>query len=133
MPPSGASGICSPVSDLSYRTEELSYDISLCARGSDEPLRSPERFEEGGTYALGGTSECDLNVTYNYWVMFDFHALDGRTGADTVAALREFAERWKHDAVYKDYWAPTPGNVRSAVVRLLSFAEAHPDGVWHVR
>ena len=45
----------------------MSYDIRLCDPVTHETLEvdSPHLMA-GGTYALGGTTELWLNVTYNY-------------------------------------------------------------------
>lgn len=113
----------------------MSYDIYL--NGADgEPLMMDEAFTEGGTYALGGTRDCELNVTYNYssvyrLVDFSVRDLHGLTGAETSVFLRALVEKLG-TSTYEDYWAPTPGNAGAALARLLSFAEAHPEGVWEV-
>lgn len=45
----------------------MSYDISLCDPVTGEALLldSPHQMR-GGTYAIGGTAEAWLNITYNY-------------------------------------------------------------------
>lgn len=45
----------------------MSYDIELCdpITGVALELDAPHQMR-GGTYALGGTREAHLNVTYNY-------------------------------------------------------------------
>lgn len=114
----------------------MSYSVRLQAAESGETLELDEPFMEGGTYAIGGTTECNLNITYNYAEVFGslVRDLNGKTAAETTPALREFCELWKGRRPYEtDYWAPTPGNALKAVVRLLSFAERHPSGVWEVR
>lgn len=113
----------------------MSYDVSLCDPVTGKTLESPERFEEGGTYPLGGTTECSLNITYNYSEVFgplvsDLHS---KTAAETVGGLRGFVAAWPDTRPYeRDYWAPTPGNARVAVERLITFADTHPNGVWSV-
>ena len=52
-----------------------------------------EPFEDGGTYALGGTTDCELNVTYNYSDKFNFRALDGKTAVETTLTLAVFSLR----------------------------------------
>ena len=112
----------------------MSYNVSLCD-ATGPVLDAPEPFTEGGTYAIGGTSACELNITYNYAEIFGrlVRELNGKTAAETTPALREFCERWKGARPYEsDYWAPTPGNALKAIARLLVFAERHPAGVWEV-
>lgn len=42
----------------------MSYDVTFLD-ADDRPCVVPDH-TEGGTYALGGTTEATLNVTYNY-------------------------------------------------------------------
>ena len=43
----------------------MSFDISLNHPETGK-IAEVENFTEGGTYAIGGSNEADLNVTYNY-------------------------------------------------------------------
>lgn len=107
------------------------------------PLRVA-RHAEGGVYALGGTDEAELNVTYNYGGRFREAwpeplegsgalrlMLDGRTGAETAPLLRQAVQRLGTEQ-YPDYWEPTDGNAGWALATLLAWAEEHPDGIWAV-
>jgi|SRR6185312_6132912 len=110
----------------------MSYDITL-NDDNGNVLRLPEhmRFEEGGTFAMGGTIECELNVTYNYAVLYDFRSLDGKRADSTVKDM--FGKVLELGLIRDvDYWQPTPGNVGCALWRLLTFAVYHPDGIWKV-
>lgn len=106
----------------------MSYDISLNVGGA--PCRV-DRHEDGGVYTLGGTTQADLNVTYNYAPLFDFKDLDGKTGAETADALQE-AVMALGTIRDPDYWKPTPGNAGYACAILLRWARQHPDGIWEV-
>lgn len=92
---------------------------------------------EGGTHALGGTDEAELNITYNYSQHFKaLHAegirwLDGKTGEDTAPALAAAVQQLG-TARDRDYWAPTPGNAGYALSILLDWAQLHPQAVWQV-
>ena len=45
----------------------MSYSIELCDPVSGDVLQLDTKHEmRGGTYALGGTTEAELNITYNY-------------------------------------------------------------------
>ena len=49
----------------------MSYDISLKDPVTKETIEVKDaHFMRGGTYALGGTKELWLNVTYNYGRIF---------------------------------------------------------------
>ena len=114
----------------------MSYDVRLKDAETGETLDAGEVFQEGGTQAVGGTSECDLNITYNYAEVFGglVSDLDGEPANGTLPRLREFVAKWGHLRPYeRDYWAPTPGNAVAAIKRLLMFAERHPNGIWEVR
>lgn len=117
----------------------MSWWVSLCCPCCGNNLQLDEPHSEGGTYAFGGTSEATLNVTYNYQPNFQRvgllpglrEALDGKTATDTVELLKSAVEKLGTDEA-DDYWPPTDGNARKALVRLVSFAEEHPTGVWRV-
>lgn len=113
----------------------MSYDVDLIDPDTLEVLPFSEQFEEGGTYAIGGVAECSLNITYNYAEVFGplVRNLDGKTATETLPALTEFCQVWEGREPYeRDYWAPTPGNALKAIARLVTFATAHPNGVWRV-
>ena len=106
----------------------MSWWISLC---ENEKPCVVEAFEEGGTQALGGSTDADLNVTYNYGKHFRFPNLAGMTGEQSIPLLSDAVERLgvERDA---DYWAPTEGNVGYACAILLSWARQYPAATWCV-
>jgi hypothetical protein len=112
----------------------MSYDVDLIDVETGEILTMPEAFTDGGTHAIGGTNDCSLNITYNYTEVFGslVRELDGRTARDTIPLLLDFVYLWPHAKPYSDYWAPTPGNAKAAIERLLMFAAKHPGGIWRV-
>ena len=120
----------------------MSYDIDLTCPCCKRPLTMPGSFVDGGTYCIGGTNDCHLNVTYNYSKFYArlFPATDeypngsirwlyGRRGAETVEVLEAAVEKLGTERD-DDYWEATAGNAGAALARLLSFAEQNPDGVW---
>lgn len=112
----------------------MSYDVDLLDKTGMVHYMD-ESFVDGGTYCVGGTTECSINITYNYAEVFGglVRELHGKVAKDTLPQLQAFVKQWQHARPYeKDYWAPTPGNARTAIMRLISFAEKHPDGVWEV-
>lgn len=115
----------------------VSYDISLREPVSNETIQfdSPHTIR-GGTYALGGTSEAWLNVTYNYSKHFygamgekGIRTIYGMTGAESIPALSDAISKLGDD-VDADYWNPTEGNAKRALCGLLAFAQLRPDGIW---
>ena len=117
----------------------MSYDIELChpVTGDTLQLEEPHHMR-GGTYAVGGTTKAALNVTYNYCNHFraafederGIRSIYGMTGADSIPILKAAAGKLLHD-VDNDYWKPTEGNAKAAIMQLLALARMRPDGVWH--
>lgn len=117
----------------------MSYDISLCDPVTHETLRLNRKHGfAGGTYMVGGTDELWLNVTYNYGNIFrrpdvlgddGIRSIYGLTGADSIPLLQNAINHLGND-LDDDYWKPTEGNARMALVQLLMMAEFRPDGVW---
>lgn len=137
----------------------MSYDIDLIDPKTNEPVKNSkmlfiqsnfveivenkvqsvkvEKHEEGGTYALGGTEEASLNITYNYSRHFYEHIdskqgirwLYGKTGKETQERLTKAVAELgtEKDA---DYWKDTPGNAGYALSILLKWAIQHPTAVF---
>lgn len=115
----------------------MSYDIELRCPVTGETLEadSPHHLR-GGTYAVGGTMELALNVTYNYANIFrrvlgdnGIRTIYGMTGAASLPLLRAAADQLGDD-VDDDYWKPTEGNAKRALLGLAALAEMRPDGIW---
>ena len=104
-----------------------------------------EHFEDGGTYVLGGQTNAELNITYNYGGLFRTALRDsdpdksnvlgrlfhGKKAGDTIEMLRIAVEELGTETS-NDYWEPTPGNAGKALSYLLAWAEQYPDCVWAV-
>jgi hypothetical protein len=112
----------------------------------DEPCPEPcyptvdvERQSEGGTYVIGGSTDAELNITYNYSKHY-YRTLDEKEGLDWLS------EKFARDCVGRlekaikelgterstDYWSPTPGNAGYALSILLDWANQHPNAVFRV-
>jgi hypothetical protein len=123
----------------------MSVDYEIQVDGETARLSEP-LIAEGGTYALGGSTYAELNVTYNYARILEaafvsagnnewpgmIEWLDGRSVADTIPELEALAAVLP-DATDEDYWEATPGNVGHAVAILLSMAREIPTGIWRAR
>ncbi|MDX1466096.1 MAG: hypothetical protein R3215_10390 [Halomonas sp.] len=115
----------------------MSYDISLTDPVTGQTLELDEPHDmRGGTYAVGGTREAWLNITYNYAPHFyelfgdkGIRWLYGKTAAETLPNLEE-AVTLLADDVSADYWEPTEGNAKAALCKLIALAQLRPDGVW---
>ena len=117
----------------------MSWDIELqdAVTGAVLTLDKPHHMN-GGTYAVGGTTEATLNVTYNYgkvlhalWGDDGIEVIHGMYGANSIPLLRKAIESLGDD-VHSDYWQPTEGNVKHALISLMALASMRPDGVWSV-
>ena len=117
----------------------MSYDISLCDPVTHETLEVREpHFIRGGNYAIGGTTECWLNITWNYAPYFyredvfgekGVRSIYGLSGAESIPVLEKAIAALGDDAS-DDYWEPTEGNAKKALYGLLALARMRPDGVW---
>lgn len=116
----------------------MSYDIHFERNGERIHLDNPHSLK-GGTYALGGTTEAWINITYNYdpW----FYEAFGKDGIRSLYGkpANEVAERIKetlpkviasslperpcscHNSL-ECYWASIPGNAAEALRSLRELA-----------
>ena len=129
----------------------MSYDLGLTdiKTGDCYELTEPHHMR-GGTYAIGGTTEATINITYNYYPQLDkaidavelesvyakddgkvhgIRVLYGMTGADSIPVLERGIERLGDDS-NPDYWTATEGNAKAALRQCLALAKMCPDGVW---
>ena len=137
----------------------MSYDIYLVEQTTRKTIKfdTPHQMR-GGTYALGGTSEAWLNITYNYaqWYYKDgvfpnngdhksgIRAIYGLSGAESIqvlqhaiSALEEMTEDLSAEEIKEyeqhgsgGYWLPTRENAIKPLYQLLAMAKMRPDGVW---
>jgi len=118
----------------------MSYDIYFRDKDGnaiDLPFAPPI----GGTYcASSDFRKAWLNITYNYCEIYQNHnlaigkhrddpegtaTLEGMTAGDVVQALVKVIPDLKDD-VSADYWKPTEGNAKKALLNLLCIAVAVP-------
>lgn len=115
----------------------MSYSVYFCDPVSKEVIElNDAHFMRGGTYALGGTKELYFNITYNYARNYSPHDfsirdLDGKTALDIIPELERVIALLGDD-VDDDYWKPTDGNAKRALVALLTMAKMRPDSVIEV-
>lgn len=114
----------------------MSYDIYLIDPVTKDTINlSDKHLLTGGTYARGGTTEAWLNITYNYAKHYatlgekGIRTIYGMTGADSIPLLEKTISRLKNDTD-EDYWEPTEGNAKQALLQLVALAKMRPDGIW---
>lgn len=111
----------------------MGYDLGLYTEG--KPVQIPPH-EEGGTYVLGGNSDAEISLTYNYSKHFD--ALDEKDGLRWLYGKKasETLDRLAHAIAAlgterdNDYWKGTAGNAGHSLAVLYRWAKQHPDAVW---
>lgn len=132
----------------------MSYDISLREPVTGEQVYFDEPHQmTGGTYAIGGTREAWLNITYNYahWYYREgvfgedgIRTIYGMSGADSIPVLEkaikslentidglpeEKIKEYEEQGV-KGYWFPSKENAIKPLYQLLAMAKMRPDAVW---
>lgn len=116
---------------------EMSYDIYMREPVGENVIQfETEHYIRGGTYAVGGTREAWLNVTYNYAKHYyrvfgekGIRTIYGMTGAESIPVIKAAMAQLADD-ISDDYWEPTEGNAKKALAQLLAFAQMRPDGIW---
>ena len=102
--------------------------------------------QDGGTQVMGGTNDCQLNITYNYSKYYHqvfpvrynqqgnstvttettgLRWLEYKTGAEAIPILEECIQRLGTERS-DDYWKATEGNAGYALSILLGLAEEFP-------
>lgn len=139
----------------------MSYGCYLVDPVSKEVLTTDTPHQiRGACYALGGTTEMYLSVTYNYssWYYKDgvfptrdgksigFNSLHGMSGAESIPVLTNAIKmleamdeaiidnelRECMDTKIAGYWLPTRDNAIRPLYSLLAFARMRPDGEWYI-
>ena len=138
----------------------MSYDIYLKDPVTKEVIEFDEPHQmKGGMFAVGGTREAWLNITYNYANYYydategDDHffgklwydepknlgirGIYGKTGAESIPMLQDMIERIKKmpdeecdDPDVTGYWKPTTENAIRPLYQLIAIAQMRPDGIW---
>lgn len=120
----------------------MSYDIKLHDPVTKEPIElEAKHFMRGGTYAIDGTSEAWLNITYNYSKFYyevepekGIRSIYGMTGAESIPVLQnmidQITKKYPNAETSKNYWNATPGNAIKPLHQLIAMAKMRPDGVW---
>lgn len=137
----------------------MSYDIYLKDPVSGETLSTDHPHHmRGGTYAMEGTHEMWISVTYNYAYWYykpgvfaateqeskGIRTIYGMMGAKSIPVLKKAIESL--ESISEDisdeerreceeqgatgYWMPTRKNAIKPLYQLLAFAQMRPDGIW---
>jgi hypothetical protein len=117
----------------------MSFDVRLKDKEGNT-LISSMNISHGGTQVIGGTNECDLNITYNYAEYFYKHlcpirglrCLHGQEAKRCIEVL-ENAVAKLGTVTDADYWKNTNGNAGYSLNILSLWAKEHPDGIFEVQ
>jgi len=118
----------------------MSYDVSLHNPDGSMVQLDHRHQLRGGTYAVGGTTDATLNVTYNYspilwqvWPKQGLEALEGLTALESIPVLTKGMLSIPWQPPDEDYWKSTNGNVRAMLGDLLVLAcQAPPESRWRM-
>jgi len=115
----------------------MSYDLKLKDPLTGETiLLAEDHHITGGTYALGGTKEAWINITYNYGGIFrqvlgenGIRTIYGMTGAEALPLLEKAIYQLKSDMT-DNYWDATEGNAKKALLNVAALSALAPQGIW---
>lgn len=116
----------------------MSYDIWLeNDLGEIETLYKPIKMIMG-TIRVGGETEANANITYNYAPIFykyideeeGIRWLYGKKAKNTVDKLESTISKLKDD-ISEDYWECTEGNAKRSLENLLNLAKMFPESRWN--
>ncbi len=116
----------------------MSYDLGLKDPATNEWMELDNNHHmKGGTYCLGGSTTAEINITYNYSAHYDkvfettsgIRSIYGKTGVESMPIITR-AISLLGDDVSNNYWEPTEGNAKKALIHCLALAKLCPDGIW---
>lgn len=117
----------------------MSWDMTVVYKDTKKPvyIDKPHTLQ-GGTYIPFGTPELWLNITYNYSPFYrkiindGLDYFNGMEIKESIPILQKIADNLGDD-VSNDYWKPTEGNAKKAILDLLELAKLAPDStIWEV-
>jgi hypothetical protein len=119
----------------------MSYDIEMVDLNGKVVTFADKHDLRGGTYALGGTPDAHLNMTYNYSTILyaklgekGIRTIYGMTAAESIPVLKDAISRLNRSDVHPDYWQATEGNVAAALQNFVYLAEmvhdVDPTAIW---
>lgn len=112
----------------------MSYGVYFTDPVSREVIELKDvHYMRGGTYAVGGTKDLYLNITYNYarnYAKHDFSIrdLNEKTAFEAITELERVIQLLGDD-VTDNYWDATDGNAKRALISLLTMAKIRPDAI----
>lgn len=116
----------------------MGYDCYLVDKNK-KVITLDEIFDRsGGIYAIGGSKEAWLYITYNYSPIFQkvlgfsLSDLDGKCVKDTLEDLENAIGLLSEDDKTDNYWDSTEYNVKKALQDLIYLGKHDPDAFWYI-
>lgn len=109
----------------------MGYSINIISSDDGNVIELSHAQERNGSnIAIGGTSHCSIDITYNYARWFYQHVcpelgirkLYGMTVQDSVPLLVSSMASIPAEEPSSNYWDATAGNARAALGELLKMA-----------
>lgn len=116
----------------------MGYDCYLVDKNKKVIALDEIFYRSGGTYAVGGSKEAWLYITYNYSPIFDkvlgfsLSYLDGKCVKDTLPDLEKAIGLLKEDDETNYYWDATEYNAKRALKDLVHLGKHDPDAFWYI-
>lgn len=119
----------------------MSYDIEIINPKTGETLEANRFLNVRGTVqSLYASKELHLSITYNYREHFvkafqspsSIKCLNNKAVITTIDIITNAIERLDTDYYLEDYWKPTEGNARLALINLLILAFEGLEGYWRI-
>ena len=118
-----------PLQSNRKENDKMGYSVRIKHRDGTDVLLPEKHNIAGGTYAVGGTRDARLYVTYNYAGTFQrviggegLRSLNGGSVKDSLAILVKAIDAIGDEQPDEDYWKPTDGNAKKALVDLKALA-----------
>ena len=116
----------------------MGYDVYLINAETKKAVKVTLH-QEGSTFAVNGSEEAKIAITFNYSEFFYEHIdkekglewLNDKTGLEVAPKLATAICNLGQTAD-NNYWKSTPGNAGKALNVLLKWACLHPEAIFEV-
>jgi hypothetical protein len=115
----------------------VGYDIEIVSKKARRTLWKRDKHHfRGGTYQVGGSNQAHISISYNYAKFFvsvlgenGIRTLYGMSSKESIPLLTQCIDRLV-GGPSGNYWEPSEGNARQALILLRELAMVYPDGIW---
>lgn len=107
----------------------MSYSISIVDKKTNKTVLVNHDIK-GSTYAIGGSNLAEMDITYNYskyyydkFGTYGIRSLYGKPLDEAIKILKKVITSFGDVLPSEDYWKPTKGNAKFALIDLLNLCE----------